>query len=71
MVAEEWDIAGLRFHDDERGSSSRPERQQDPEPAVRLRESNSPRSGALEHVKLVPQGQNFEVEYRTRSRQGS
>jgi hypothetical protein len=54
---------GLRLHNHERSSPSGPDaRQQDPEPAVHLREPDSPRSGALQHVKLVPQGQDFEVE---------
>jgi hypothetical protein len=53
------------FHNDERGSPSGPDaRQQDPEAPVRLREPDSPRSCALQHVKLVPQGQDFEVECR-------
>jgi hypothetical protein len=63
---------GLGFHDHERRSPSGPDaRQQDPEPAVRLREPDSRRSGALQHVQLVPQGQDFKVERRARTRQGS
>ena len=56
---------GLRFHDHERRPPSGPDaRQQDPEPAVRLREPDSRRSGAVQHVQLVPQGQDLEVERR-------
>jgi hypothetical protein len=44
--------------------------QQDPEPAVRLRDLDSPQSGALQHFQLVSQGQDFEVECCARSRKG-
>ena len=47
---------GLRLNDDERRSPSGPEaRKQDPEPAVDRREPDSTRSGALQHLQLVPQ----------------
>jgi len=63
---------GLRLNDNERGSPASPEaRQQDPEPAVCLRKSDAPWSGALQHFKLVSQGQNFELDRQTRIRQCS
>ena len=63
---------GLRLHEDQRRSPSGPDaRQHDPEPPVRPREPDSLRSRALQHVKLVPQGQDFEVERRARTRQRS
>ena len=62
---------GFRLHDGQRGSPSGPDaRQHDPEPAIRLLEPDSPRSGAFEHRQLVPQGEDFEVECRARSREG-
>jgi hypothetical protein len=63
---------GLRLDDDERRSPSGPEaREQDPEPAVGLHEPDSPWSGTLQHLQLVPQGENFELERGTRTRQRS
>ena len=43
----------------------------DPEPAVRLRERHPPRSGALEHRQLVPQGKYFKLKRGARMRQRS
>jgi hypothetical protein len=61
---------GLRLDDVKRRAPSSPEaREHDPEPAVGLREPDSRRSGALQHVKLVPQGQDFEAERGPRTRQ--
>jgi hypothetical protein len=46
---------GLRLDDDERRSPSGPEaREHDPEPPVGVREPRPSRSGALQHLQLVP-----------------
>jgi hypothetical protein len=63
---------GLRLDEDQRRSPSGPDtRQHDPEPPVCLREPDSVRSGALQYVKLVPQGQDFKMKRRARKRQRS
>ena len=60
---------GLRLDDDERRSPSGPDaREHDPEPTVRLREPQPPRPGALQHLQLVPQGQDFELKRGARTR---
>src|SRR5712692_3774553 len=62
----------MRLDDDKRRSPCGPEaREHDPEPPVRLREPHPSRSGALQHLQLVPQRQNFELERGTRTRQRS
>src|SRR6266849_3348844 len=63
---------GLRLDDHERRWPSGPKaREHDPEPAVRLRERHPPRSGALEHRQLVPQGKYFKLKRGARMRQRS
>ena len=58
----------LGLDDDERRPPSGPEaREQDPEPAVRLREPHPPEAAALQHRQLVPQGQDFELEVGART----
>src|SRR6266851_1586657 len=60
---------GLRLDDDERRSPSRqPTREHDAEPTVRPRELQPPRPGALQHVRLVAQGQHLELERGARTR---
>jgi hypothetical protein len=62
----------LRLDDHERCWPSGPKaRGHDPEPAVRLRERHPPRSGALEHRQLVPQGKYFKLKRGARMRQRS
>ncbi len=62
----------LRLDDHERRWPSGPKaREHDPEPAVRLRERHPPRSGALEHRQLVPQGKYFKLKRGARMRQRS
>jgi hypothetical protein len=54
---------GLRLHDDECRSPARPHAgQRSPEPAVRGREAQPSRPCALQHVQLVAQGQDLEME---------
>lgn len=60
---------GLRLDDDKRRAPSGPEaREHNPDPAVRHREADSRWAGALPHVKVVPQGQDFELEHGSRTR---
>jgi hypothetical protein len=53
----------IRLDDDERRSPSRPEaREHHPKPTVRVRELQPWTSSALQHLQLVPQGQDFQLE---------
>ena len=60
---------GLRLDDPERRSPFGPDtRQDDPEPTVPLGEPSPPRAGALQHLHLVPQRQDFELKRGARMR---
>ena len=60
---------GLRLHDDKCcAPSGPPPRECHPQPPIRPRESHSVRSGALQHVQLMPQGEEFQLERDSRMR---
>ena len=60
---------GRRFHDDERPSPLRPDtREPDPQPTVRHRQWHPPRPCPLQHVQLMSQRQELELESRARPR---
>src|SRR5712691_6096259 len=65
------DSLRLDDHERRRWPSGPKAREHDPEPAVRLRERHPPRSGALEHRQLVPQGKYFKLKRGARMRQRS
>ena len=53
---------GLRLDDDERRSPAGPDAgDRDPEPPVRFRHPQPPRPRALQHLQLMPYGQQFEL----------